>query len=126
MKTEIMTINELLDKQNPSKIKTYLIQDKVSEYCKIGKSQNPDKRLKGLCQTALWHKVDFHLVCVINADVERFLHSIFAKKRIHGEWFALSPCEIVAIRDGAWRDFYLKCNPESYSPHIITKNKFIE
>lgn len=111
--------------QNPSGIKTYLIRDRISGYCKIGKSKNPERRLKQLCQTALWHDVKFELIATINADVENFLHSLFKQERIHGEWFALRDCFIRAIRNGEWRDLYIKYNPDKFRPYILTRNNFI-
>lgn len=65
-------------------IKTYLIRNVETGRVKIGKSIDPEGRLKQL-QGPSGSKLE--LVAVILADIESILHSRFAALRTVGEWF---------------------------------------
>lgn len=66
-------------------------------FLKIGFARNPARRLKDIqahnplpCKMTIKRRV--HLMGVFYA--ERYLHSIFATRRTHGEWFAVSTKEV--------------------------------
>jgi hypothetical protein len=80
----------------------YLIADHQTRYTKIGKSDNPGRRLKELIRqdTLLPAPNDFHLLFYWfdYPAKERELHRDFETKRIRGEWFDLSDEEIEEIK----------------------------
>jgi len=63
---------------------TYFIQADSGGPVKIGKTGNPEQRLKDM-QTG--SPVKLMIIHIINEDVESQMHRRFAKHRIHGEWF---------------------------------------
>lgn len=65
----------------------YLILCEQTETCKIGFSNNPEKRIKEL-QTS--NPYQLSLISVIEGDInlEKQLHSRFRKFKIKGEWFS--------------------------------------
>lgn len=65
--------------------KTYFISQKHDQNkIKIGKSYNPEKRLKSL-ESSLG--VELNLLKVVNFDIESSLHYRFMELSIGGEWF---------------------------------------
>lgn len=76
----------------------YLIQSPTGAY-KIGRTTNPNDRMKTF-SVKLPFEVDY--VCVIQTDdmygLESQLHNKFAKNRVNGEWFALTPDEVEYIK----------------------------
>lgn len=98
------TVNFYSDKQSRFRIKsniikvfntqledlktyTYLMFD--GKYYKIGKSKDPEKRLKQL-QTG---NVDIKLISYYLGDIEKITHQEFWNKRIKDEWFDFSNSE---------------------------------
>lgn len=88
-----------------------------SGYHKIGRTNNLDRRLKGLLpvafpvQPALRYSFD-----VPNAAmVERGLHAHFASQRVRGEWFLLTEDELLTIPDFVER-FDYSTNPRHRRP----------
>lgn len=67
-----------------SGVKTYFILDDWNRAVKIGKSKNPEKRLKQL-QTGHAHRLQ--LVGTLEGDHERKLHKLWESRRLNGEWF---------------------------------------
>lgn len=67
------------------KIGTYVISD--GTFCKIGKTNNLIKRIKGL-QTGNARKLI--LVGYTDTDEEQIMHELYADDRINGEWFMIS------------------------------------
>jgi len=71
--------------------------EEVSAPCKVGISQNPAKRLKGL-QTAYPYKLiiyelwDFSNRSEVLAG-EELAHASLAEHRLSGEWFSIEPKE---------------------------------
>lgn len=65
---------------------------------KIGYSKNPDQRLKTL-QTANAEPLHIHYAFQVDesiaASVEKYLHRQYNHKRIKGEWFEMTPEEII-------------------------------
>lgn len=74
-------------------LRTYIATDNTGLY-KIGKSENPEKRIEQLA----CGNPTINLCFTINADIENELHQRFAKKRKHGEWFKLSKEDIESIK----------------------------
>lgn len=67
-----------------SKVKTYFFRNTKTKAIKIGKSNNPEKRLtqvQGMAGAKL------EIIAVIDKDVEYELHTKFKKYQIHSEWF---------------------------------------
>ncbi len=78
----------------------YLIKDNRTGYYKIGKSNNPAKRLRELKKqpTLLPYPHDFELVNSFWVDeaIEIHFHNVLARFRKRGEWFDL-PQDIVEL-----------------------------
>lgn len=66
-------------------MQTYFISD--GTLVKIGKSQNPTRRLSGF-QTA--HSKTLKLLLVLPHDREKEFHTRFKPNHVRGEWFELS------------------------------------
>ena len=81
----------------------YLIKDRRTGLTKIGRSNEPQTRLKTLIRqdTLLPEPNDFYFVFCWGdyAYKEKILHRQFEKQRIRGEWFDLSDEDIEEIRD---------------------------
>lgn len=71
----------------------YVISDGTA--VKVGRSDDPKRRLKGL-QTGnprsleIVHVVEFSTE-LESARYEKHLHTVFASRKAHGEWFAIEP-----------------------------------
>lgn len=78
---------------NKSHVKTYLIKDTETGLIKIGRSENPQKRLFSL-QCGNTNKLK--LIHIIDANIEQKLHYKFAHKRVRGEWFSVELGEVVS------------------------------
>lgn len=90
--------------------KTYLILDTGSNLLKIGRSQNPNSRIKNMqigCGSTL------KLIHVFNADIEQILHYRFEKNRKHGEWFDVSASDVLYI---ARTDDFIKSEIKRQNP----------
>ena len=74
--------------------KTYLIRQGTSDFYKIGRAMNPDKRLSALQGG---NPVKLEIVAVLDADVERVLHKALARHQEIGEWYTLTPEKVRAI-----------------------------
>lgn len=74
--------------RRPRQVVTYFIQSEFGGHFKIGKSVNPESRLKTL-QTGRADKL--RIVKLIKGDVEAKLHQQFAHLREGGEWFKCDP-----------------------------------
>lgn len=77
--------------------KTYLMYDKHTGFYKIGKSYDPKFREKTLMSV----KPTIELIWSCRQDIERYLHSKYADKRVRGEWFQLSEKEIEEIKSSS-------------------------
>lgn len=64
----------------------YIIKIKDKDICKIGYSENPEKRLTSL-QTANYEKLELVATFKGNKDLELHLHKKFGAYRLNGEWF---------------------------------------
>lgn len=74
-------------KNSLMKQKTYVVQDLDRENAyKIGRSRNPELRLKRL----MYELPNLELIMVCDSDIEQDLHKHFKPKNIVGEWFSLS------------------------------------
>lgn len=69
---------------------------KHGEYCKIGVSSNPNKRVKKIASVVMPH--EFELLHMEKSNkpyaLESLLHQKLEDKRINGEWFILTDWEI--------------------------------
>jgi hypothetical protein len=76
----------------------YLIQELNDGNFKIGRTRNPNNRLETFGVT-LPAKVDY--ICLIPTEnthlLERKLHRQFARRRVAGEWFALSDEDVASV-----------------------------
>jgi hypothetical protein len=76
----------------------YLVGNKDKKIYKIGKSRQPKERYKAIAT-----KLPFpaEIVHVVGSDdtekAEKILHTYFASKRTHGEWFELPDEDVVKI-----------------------------
>jgi len=72
----------------------YIFGAQSSGVYKIGYSKTPEKRISALA-TKLPFRIEMsHRILVDSRKAEGILHGYFAKKRVNGEWFALSLAEI--------------------------------
>ncbi len=76
-------------------MKTYIIYDKLSKLCKIGKSKNPKSRLSTLSTGNL--NLDF--LMVFDMNVEKLLHRIFKDKKVSKECYYLSKLDLENIEE---------------------------
>lgn len=71
-----------------------------SDRFKIGKSINPEKRLKSLTLGDKGKIIVKNYYSEYNySHIEKELHTIFRNKKISGEWFELSESDIEIIRN---------------------------
>lgn len=67
----------------------YIIGNKKKEICKIGVSDNPDKRVKTL-QTGCHFKIEILYYCdELGRDSEKEYHKRYSQYRLKGEWFKI-------------------------------------
>jgi hypothetical protein len=68
------------------------------EYCKIGRTQDIQKRILAL-QTGSPHPIQLLIVTEVSdaIAIEKALHQRYTHRRQGGEWFALAPEDIAAI-----------------------------
>jgi len=85
-----LTINK---KEKPKKLfKTYIITDFNGNY-KIGKSVNPDSRLKSL----QLGNPNITLIAVVDCDIEKIIHNELSVFSISNEWFKLEKNQLKQI-----------------------------
>ena len=87
---------------------TYLAKD--DKYYKIGKSNNPIRRIDGMKTS----NPSIRLIGLINKDIEKELHFKYKHKKVIREWYDLSNEDVSEI----FKD--LKIHEEKYS---IPKNR---
>lgn len=90
-----LNLTEEWIKTNSQYFKTYVFYDELNERYKIGRSVNPERRLRELEGS----NGVISIVLVINEDYENFLHRMFAHKRKYGEWFSLDDNDIQIIKN---------------------------
>lgn len=81
----------------------YLIRDDFTGLYKIGRSKDPQYRLKDLRReyTKLPLQFDFRLIAVweeVHPKAERFIHEIFQNERVRGEWFYLDHPKVDPVK----------------------------
>lgn len=81
----------------------YLIRDRLTGLTKIGRSNNPENRLKQLKKQDTLMPVanDFFIIDTWEdyAFTEQMLHNKYQEKRVRGEWFNLSNFDIKEIQE---------------------------
>lgn len=73
--------------------KTYIIYDSLKDLYKIGKSNNPEKRIKALSVNG----GNLSLVLTNESNIENYLHKKFIHKKISGEWFNLDADDLLEL-----------------------------
>lgn len=97
-KIKRLKLQARLEPCGPVKLYVYLIHDGHGVY-KIGRSENPKKRLSAL-QVGSSHKLTLiHQAEISNPVIERVLHRMFDEAREHGEWYRLTNDQIAFIKD---------------------------
>lgn len=81
----------------------YLIRDKRSQAIKIGKSDDPVKRLAALQRQATLmpephdlELIDYRLAV---PETEKLLHDKYRSKNVRGEWFRLTAADLEEIKE---------------------------
>lgn len=64
--------------------KTYIVHSAISGLVKIGKSFNPEQRIRTL---SFQSGGNLKTLLILEGDVESDLHRRFCSLRVHGEWF---------------------------------------
>ncbi len=83
--------------RKPKKGYVYLLEG--GGHYKIGRAKNPHNRSETIGTQLPYPVTLIHVVeCADYEDYERSLHRRFAEKRLHGEWFDLSPEDIAYIQ----------------------------
>jgi len=87
---------------------------------KIGRSNNPKKRLSNIKVG----NIDISLVCYGLGVSEKKLHKLYSEKRVDGEWFDLSKNDVNNITHLISREF----TKENENPHtsLSIKRQYIE
>lgn len=80
-------INNILEEKEFNSEYIYLITDLEEEYCKIGVSKDPQKRLSNL-QTSNPKTLKIYSLFRGNKIIEGKLHKIYSELKIGGEWFS--------------------------------------
>jgi hypothetical protein len=73
----------------------YLMEDLRNGHFKIGRSKTPGKRERTL--QAEVPQIVLRLSIPADEGHEKELHNLFADKRLRGEWFTLSPDELLSV-----------------------------
>jgi plasmid replication initiation protein len=112
-------------------IKTYLMVDTSTNYIKIGKSTNVFYREK----TLQAEKPTIEGLFYVEDDIEKLLHSLFAEKRLRGEWFNLNQedldfiDQIVTLKGLIKKEFssdnmiMISPTKNNYKPQIIKRQE---
>lgn len=78
----------------------YVYLLKGGDYCKIGRSNNPDRRLEEISPQLPF---SVELICMVATNdmykLEARLHQRYADKRANGEWFRLDGEDITCIKE---------------------------
>ena len=73
------------------KWKTYILIDKDSDFVKIGKTENIERRVTEIKNNS---GRNLDLLHLFDADIELRLHTVFKDFRKNGEWFQIAPTEL--------------------------------
>lgn len=64
--------------------KTYIVRHPLSNLIKIGRSRDPEQRIRILSTQS---GAILNTLLIVDEDIERELHTRFCQLRVHGEWF---------------------------------------
>lgn len=86
-------------KKNRKKGYVYILNEINGEHYKIGRTRNPDNRLRTF-SVKLPYKVEYDLLIPTNDmyALETRLHNKYAPQRVDGEWFTLTPDDLHWLR----------------------------
>lgn len=101
-------------------MKTYFIQAVDSGHIKIGRSENPEGRMKDI-QTS--NHENLKLLAVADNDIEAELHEKFSRSRIRGEWFTPSK-DLLEYIDSLPEEFIRNYDPSLEKQLIEAKEKY--
>jgi hypothetical protein len=94
----------------------YLIEDQDTGLIKIGRSDNPEQRLRALVKQATLtpRPNNFHILFTWLSwpAREKELHADYADKRVRGEWFSLTQGDVDRIRNISIDDEYISIDDE--------------
>jgi hypothetical protein len=91
-KLALLEARETLDRVN---VGTVYILGSSTSYYKIGRTTNLQKRLHNFgvkLPFEVWLAMSIR--CLDHVWAEKYLHAVFGKKRVNGEWFTLSDIDI--------------------------------
>lgn len=74
----------LFEREDRRVSKTYIVRHPLTQLIKIGKSFDPDKRIRTLSTQS---GAILKTLLIIDSDIECELHRKFSEFRVHGEWF---------------------------------------
>lgn len=105
----------------------YVIGVSNTDICKIGVSRDPKKRLASLRSNSYPPPV-LHFVTRQHTEmdayrIEKEYHTKLKRKKLHGEWFSISPMKAEEIVLEAQKTVFVK-NRESEARYAETKAKF--
>lgn len=87
---------------------TYVIYDKLSCLCKIGKTKNLKSRIATLGTANL----NLELLVAIPYDMEKELHTLFKDKKVNKEWYKLDEFDVNGILEINLEKFKQELNYE--------------
>lgn len=96
--SQYLLLTGIVPKENRSGY-VYLLHQIGGTYYKIGRTKNPNDRIKTFA-VKLPFKVEYEaLIYTVNMnELERQLHTRFKSKRVDGEWFALATDDVTYIK----------------------------
>jgi uncharacterized protein YdaU (DUF1376 family) len=114
-------------KSDEDNVKIYLIKDNDTKYIKIGSSVNPLRRfaeMKNQINPAITvGNRDYELLWIskiLKRDIEKYIHKLYSKKRVSGEWFKLSEDDILFIKNEYGEETYVSRTED------VNENKYYE
>lgn len=116
-------IEDVLPQDNSSRQFVYVLKNPLNETVKIGVAQDVKKRIAQL-QTGAGVELELvyqSMICSNAFSIERDVHSHFEQYRTFGEWFKVSPKEVIDYLDN--QKYVLKSEYTKYLS-FIDKNTF--
>ncbi len=90
---------DTIEKRKPTPGYVYVLHAPESQRYKIGRTKDLKNRTQMIgLQLPFAVELIHHIECQDYLQAEAVLHSRYSNKRINGEWFALDPQDIEAIK----------------------------